>query len=81
MADMALLQVYDKIAISLQRGAQPMDSKPTNDAGLPSDPSPAKKPYAAPTLVRWGTLRDLTLAVGNTGGGDNGKVNFKKRTR
>jgi hypothetical protein len=58
-----------------------MDAKPTTDAGLPSDPSPAKKPYTAPTLVRWGTLRDLTLAVGNTGGGDNGKKAGQKRTR
>jgi hypothetical protein len=58
-----------------------MDSKPTPDAGLPSDPSPVKKAYTAPTLVRWGTLRDLTLAVANTGGGDNGKKGGQKRTR
>jgi len=58
-----------------------MDLKPTNDAGLPSDSSPAKKPYTAPMLVRWGTLRDLTLSAGNTGGDDNGKKGGQKRTR
>lgn len=59
-----------------------MDSKPTNDAGLTSDPSPEKKPYTAPLLVRWGTLRDLTLQVGNRGSGDGGKKNdAQKHTR
>jgi len=58
-----------------------MDSKPTNDADLPSDPAPAKKAYTAPTLVRWGTLRDLTLAVGNTGASDGGMKSGQNRTR
>ena len=58
-----------------------MDLKPTNDADLPSDPSPAKKAYTAPTLVRWGTLRDLTQAVGNTGSSDSGKTPGRQRTR
>ena len=58
-----------------------MDSKPTNDADLPSDSSPAKKTYTAPTLVRWGTLRDLTQAVGNSGADDNGMRAGQRKTR
>ena len=58
-----------------------MDSKPTNDAGLPAGQSPGKKPYTAPTLARWGTLRDLTLAVGFRGVQDGGKKNGQKNTR
>jgi hypothetical protein len=58
-----------------------MDSKP-NNTGLTSDRSPEKKPYTAPVLVRWGTLRDLTLKVGNRGKGDNGQKNdTHKNTR
>jgi hypothetical protein len=33
----------------------------------------AKKPYEAPVLVRWGTLHDVTRAVGATGAADGGK--------
>ncbi len=32
----------------------------------------AKKPYAAPVLVEWGSLMDLTQAVGQTGHPDGG---------
>ena len=32
----------------------------------------ARKPYEAPTLVRWGTLHELTQAVGNSGSSDGG---------
>jgi hypothetical protein len=58
-----------------------MDAHPSNDANPAVDPSPEKKAYAAPELVRWGTLRDLTLAVGNRGGSDGGKKSGRKRTR
>ena len=30
-----------------------------------------KKPYRAPTLVCWGTLRDITQAVGRSGANDH----------
>jgi len=30
----------------------------------------AKKPYEAPILVRWGTLRDVTRHVGSRGAAD-----------
>jgi hypothetical protein len=28
-------------------------------------PSQAKKPYTSPQLLRWGTMRDITLSAGN----------------
>jgi hypothetical protein len=44
-------------------------------------PSRAKKPYTAPVLLRWGTMRDITLSAGNTGASDGGKSKFSNRTR
>ena len=35
--------------------------------------APPKKPYEAPVLVSWGTLRDLTQAVGARGASDGGR--------
>ncbi|SKA33357.1 hypothetical protein SAMN02745126_05322 [Enhydrobacter aerosaccus] len=32
----------------------------------------AKKPYQAPALTRWGSLKDLTMAVGPVGAPDWG---------
>ncbi len=32
----------------------------TNDAASATDATPAKKPYAAPVVVHWGTFRDVT---------------------
>ena len=52
--------------------AQPLDSRET---------SPAKKPYAPPALVTWGTLRDITMAVGSSGNTDGGKGKQPRRTR
>lgn len=41
------------------------------DDDTPTPPAP-KKPYRPPTLVRWGTLRDITQTVGRSGSTDNG---------
>ena len=53
------------------------------DAQSPTSPetSPAKKPYAAPALVTWGTLRDITQSQGWQGNNDGGKGKQPKRTR
>lgn len=40
----------------------------------------AKKPYEAPVLVRWGTLRDLTQSVGARGSSDGGRKGNQNRT-
>lgn len=45
------------------------------------EPAPAKKPYAAPALVTWGSLRDITQAVGWSGNSDGGKGKQPRRTR
>ena len=37
-----------------------------------------KKAYEAPALIRWGTLRDITQAVGNRGASDGGSKRDKK---
>lgn len=44
--------------------AEPIEDKPPA-------PSARKKPYRAPTLVCWGTLRDITRAVGRSGKNDH----------
>lgn len=56
-----------------------MDSK-KNEAS-PSNANSAKKPYTAPALLEWGTLRDLTQSVGATGGPDGAKKGTNRRTR
>ncbi|HEY4167554.1 MAG TPA: lasso RiPP family leader peptide-containing protein [Reyranella sp.] len=38
----------------------------------------AKKAYEAPALIRWGTLREITQAVGNKGASDGGRKNQKR---
>jgi len=57
-----------------------MDSHPS-DKNSSNKAAPTRKPYEAPVLVRWGTLRDLTLAVGTGGVQDGGSTKGKKNTR
>jgi hypothetical protein len=42
---------------------------------------PAKQPYTAPTIVAWGTLRDMTQAVGAQGSSDGGTKANRRGTR
>jgi hypothetical protein len=47
-----------------------------NEDSLPPRPdqdAETKKPYEAPVLVRWGTLRDLTQSAGNRGASDGAR--------
>jgi hypothetical protein len=39
---------------------------------------PNKKPYAAPELIRWGTLREITSKIGVKGALDGGKPKLNK---
>jgi hypothetical protein len=65
----------------MQRGFQPMDEKSAVNIDRQADAAPAKKPYEAPALVRWGTLREMTLKVGNTSVNSDGGSYPKRRTR
>jgi hypothetical protein len=56
-----------------------MDARSTKEDS-PHDPSSAKKPYVAPVLVQWGTLRDMTQSVGKSKGPDGGKGKAPRRT-
>lgn len=40
-----------------------------------------KKPYTRPKLIPWGTLRDVTRAVGPHGASDGGSKSHKRATR
>lgn len=53
------------------------DEMPPADSVLPK----AKKPYTPPVLVEWGSLRDITQAVGWSGRDDGGKGKQPRRTR
>ena len=52
-------------------------SIPPRPAGEAKDVQ-GKKPYDAPILVRWGTLRDITQAAGNKGASDGGSKRDKR---
>ena len=43
--------------------------------------SSPRAPYKSPTLVEYGTLRDVTLAVGNRGAPDGGLVANVDKTK
>ena len=52
------------------------------DETTSSNDAPAqKKPYRAPALVDWGTLRDLTQSLAGTAGLDSAKKGTSRRTR
>jgi hypothetical protein len=51
-----------------------------NDTLGPSgQPQPVKRPYVAPELLSWGTMRDITLKVGISGASD-GAMKSPNRT-
>jgi hypothetical protein len=58
-----------------------MDSQSANSPDRVSEQPTAKKPYSAPVLVTWGTLRDITQKNGNKGNSDGGKGKQPRRTR
>jgi hypothetical protein len=58
-----------------------MTVKPENNAASGSSTGSAKLPYKAPSLVEWGTLRDMTQFVGGNGADDGNKTKNAKKTR
>lgn len=60
----------------VRNDANPAPPRPDQDA----KGAEAKKPYEAPTLVRWGTLHELTQSVGSMGASDGGHKGNRNRT-
>ena len=53
-------------------------SKPDSESSSEkAAPVTKKRPYEAPVLQDWGTLQDVTQAVGNHGKADGGRPPFK----
>lgn len=52
-----------------------------NNSESPGTPQLARKPYTSPKLIPWGTLRDVTRAVGPHGASDGGSKSQKRATR
>ena len=50
------------------------------DSGAAQEPKSEKKPYQSPILIDWGTLENMTQAVGNAGKSDGGH-GARSRTR
>ncbi len=52
-----------------------MDQSPnTKEEASSLDRKQANKPYLQPVLTRWGSLRDMTMAVGGSGKPDGGRA-------
>lgn len=60
-------------------GVAKQNNKDSPEASAGGAPPPKKKPYVAPVLVPWGTLRDMTKAVGTSGASDGGNSKSSKR--
>ncbi|TAJ89215.1 hypothetical protein [Reyranella sp.] len=46
-----------------------------------AEPASQKRSYSPPVLVTWGTLLDITQAVGSSGRRDGGRGKQPRRTR
>jgi hypothetical protein len=58
-----------------------MDRQDANGSDISPNTTKTKKPYTTPSLVEWGTLRDLTQAVGSVGSSDGATKGAHRRTR
>jgi hypothetical protein len=58
-----------------------MDTRSPKGVSSSRKTAPVKKPYGAPVLVAWGTLRDMTKHVGKAGKADGGKAKNMTKTR
>lgn len=57
---------------------QPPFGQLTPRTGEHGDGTRKRKPYRAPDLVRWGTLAEMTQAVGASGRNDGGRKPYRK---
>lgn len=58
-----------------------MEAQHQEQSASASEAETARKPYRAPTLVPWGSLRDVTQAAGAQGASDGGTKHNKRGTR
>jgi len=58
-----------------------MSNQNSNDSATSAQRQPAKKPYKAPELMPWGSMRDITMAVGSAGADDGGSMKSPRKTR
>lgn len=56
-----------------------MADEPADEGNLPREQGPKKKRYQPPVLACWGTLEEMTQAVGNSGKNDGGRGRNKTR--
>jgi hypothetical protein len=54
----------------------------TNNSEItkPVEPSQARKPYKAPELLHWGTMRDITLSAGTKSTHSDGAMKNPNKT-
>jgi hypothetical protein len=57
-----------------------MTDRPASNANLSPNLRLTRKPYQAPTLVKWGTLRDITLSAGSSSSNSDGAMKQPNRT-
>ncbi len=55
-----------------------MDNHPNEEKSAASEAAPSKRAYEAPTLLEWGTLRDITQRNGDRGKSDGGRRPYNK---
>ncbi len=58
-----------------------MEAQQEDQPASAGETQPARKPYQAPALIPWGSLRDITRAVGGEGSRDGGNKQNKRGTR
>ena len=65
----------------IERTGLIMEAQHQEQSASASEAEIARKPYRAPTVVPWGSLRDVTRAVAAQGASDGGSKANKRGTR
>jgi hypothetical protein len=76
MSQRVLFSAHSLYSGDVTNNTTPTSTQPDEQA----ETSGAKKPYEAPALVRWGTLHELTKAVGSRGASDHGNRRGQQQT-
>jgi hypothetical protein len=65
----------------IERTGLIMEAQHQEQSASASEAEIARKPYQAPTVVPWGSLRDVTRSVAAQGASDGGSKSNKRGTR